>query len=570
MKKSNNSKNRLTLVAIFILAIFCALMVWPSLPASTPGVSFWNKFNFKLGLDLQGGTHLVYQADTSKLEGDLKESAVEGVRDVIERRVNAFGVAEPLVQTNVSDGEYRIIVELAGIKDTSQAIAMIGETPILEFKEQNPNFSESLTIEQTEEMAAENEKIKENAQNILNRVSVGEDFAEIARQQSEDSSASSGGDLGWATRGLFVPEFDKAIFEDLKDGEKTKELIKTDFGYHVIERLESRIAENGDEEVHARHILLKTKSAADFIDFEDAFIGTNLSGKHLKRTSVQFDSQTNEPEVGLEFDSEGKDLFADITKRNVGLPVAIFIDGVPISIPTVNMPITDGQAIISGNFSIQEAKELSQNLNAGALPVPIEIISQQTVGASLGNESVEKSLFAGLIGLIAVALFMIIIYRLPGLLAVVSLIIYTTIVLTIFEILSVTLTLAGVAGFILSVGMAVDANVLIFERMKEELKNGRRTTSAVEEGFKRAWTSIKDSNLSTIITCLILIWFGASVVQGFAITLIIGVLISMFSAVVITRTFLRVVVKNDKVGKKILWFLGINKPKTILEKILGK
>jgi len=223
--------------------------------------------------------------------------------------------------------------------------------------------------------------------------------------------------------------------------------------------------------------------------------------------------------------------------------LAIFLDGQPISIPRVNEPILSGQAVISGSFTLQDAKLLAQRLNAGALPVPIELISQTTVGATLGNDSVQKSLVAGFWGLILVAIFMILYYRLPGLLAVKALLIYTVIILALFKLIPVTLTLAGIAGFILSIGMAVDANVLIFERLKEELRAGRDLTTAVEQGFRRAWSSIRDSNISSLITCAILFWFGSSIIKGFALTLAIGTLVSMFSAITITRQVLRLIAK---------------------------
>lgn len=547
---SSVNKTRTKIVAIFILAIFCVLVVINT-PIGTPAQNFWNKFTFRLGLDLQGGTHLVYRADTSEIEGNDKSSAVEGVRDVIERRVNTFGVSEPIVQTNIVGDEHRIIVELAGVHDVNQAIQMIGETPLLEFKEVDPNFVAELSPEDIGQIEKDNEEIKQNAQVVLFRAMSGEDFVSLVREFSEDAgSVVQDGDLGFVTRGMFVPKFDEVIFDKMTEPGVYSELVESQFGYHIIKKIEER-GEGDAREVHSSHILFKLKTQAE-AEQANQWINTDLSGRNLKSSQVTFDQQSGEPQVNLEFDSDGKVLFADITARNVGKPVAIFLDGYPISVPTVQEEIKEGNAVITGRFNIKEAKELVQRLNAGALPVPIEIISQQTVGASLGQESVNKSLMAGLIGLIAVAIFMILYYRLPGLLAVVALAIYTTIVLTIFKAWPVTLTLAGVAGFILSIGMAVDANVLIFERLKEELRAGRELNSAIIEGFKRAWTSIRDSNISTILTSLILVWFGSSVIKGFAITLLIGVLVSMFSAIVITRTFLSIFGKV-----KSRWLFGV-------------
>lgn len=295
-------------------------------------------------------------------------------------------------------------------------------------------------------------------------------------------------------------------------------------------------------EIRARHILLRTISETDLRpDQQPEFVNTGLGGQHLRRATVVFDPNTGEPQVSLLFNDDGKQLFAEITKKNLQKPVAIYLDGQPISIPTVQQEITTGEAIISGTFNLVEAKQLAARLTAGALPVPITLISQQNIGASLGQESIERSFVAGLLGLVLVALFMILYYRLPGLLAVIALGIYTLLVLAIFKLWPVTLTLAGIAGFILSIGMAVDANVLIFERMKEELRRGKAPSLAVDQGFRRAWLSIRDSNVSSLITCAILAWFGTSLVQGFAITLAIGILVSMFSAITITRTFLRLI-----------------------------
>lgn len=273
---------------------------------------------------------------------------------------------------------------------------------------------------------------------------------------------------------------------------------------------------------------------------------TNLTGKDLKKAAVTFDPNTGKPQVSLEFTSAGDKKFADITTRNVGKPVAIVLDNQLISAPNVNEPILGGRAVITGNFALAEAKNLAIQLNAGALPVPLKILQQRTIGATLGVESVQKSLMAGTLGFAMVAIFMVLFYRLPGFLAVLALIIYTLIVSAIFRLSTltpypITLTLAGIAGFILSIGMAVDANILIFERFKEEIKWGKPKQIALEAGFIRAWTSIRDSNISTLITCAILYYFGSGMVRGFALVLALGVLTSMFSAIIITRTFLRIV-----------------------------
>ncbi len=433
-------KVRFTALAVFLIAIVAAFFVYPMAwdkavgkinivsPVSVPN---FVKVPFKLGLDLAGGTRLIYLADVSGVTGQDTASAMSGLRDVIERRVNLFGVSEPVIEVEHSGSDWRLIVELAGVKDISQAISLIGETPFLEFKEQRADIE---------------------TQKILN---------------------------------------------EQKAGNK------------------------------------------DYLIQDPYFQSTNLSGKYIKSAKVEFSQNTYQPEVGVQFDSEGSKLFEDLTKKNVGKQLGIYLDGLPISAPTVREPISGGSAVISGKFTIDEAKKLTERLNAGALPVPIKLISQDSVGASLGQDSLNKSVSAGLIGFLAVAIFMILFYRFPGIVAVVALLIYAVLVLSIFKLIPVTLTLAGVAGFILSIGMAVDANILIFERMKEEFRAGKGLGIAIDDGFARAWPSIRDSNISTIITTVVLYYFTTSVVRGFALTLGIGVIISMFSAIFVTRSLLK-------------------------------
>lgn len=268
---------------------------------------------------------------------------------------------------------------------------------------------------------------------------------------------------------------------------------------------------------------------------------TKLTGRELKNAMVSISQETMsaDPIVTMQFNREGKQLFADITKKNIGKPVAIVLDGKIVSAPKVEAEITSGDAQISGLNGQDEAQKLSNRLNEGILPVPAKLIAQNTIGATLGNESVKKSLIAGAIGLIMIAIFMISFYKFPGFIAVIALTLYSLFVLAIFKYIPVTLTLAGIAGFILSIGMAVDANILIFERMKEELHAGKPLNKALEEGFSRAWNSVRDSNVSSLITCFILYVLTTGFVRGFALTLAIGILVSLFTAITVTRTFLR-------------------------------
>jgi len=614
---------------------------------------------FHLGLDLQGGTHLVYEADLTTIPEEIHEEAIEGVRDVIERRVNAFGVAEPKIQTTKSGDTWRVIVELAGISDVREAIAMIGETPILEFKEQNlaealaadapewdlvteanieelayakeirakavagenfedlvMTYSESvdsiavggdtgwvtgtsfygpiieqlgyvysgMILPEVYELGSEYYILKaEEAQrdgkelnishilvcyegasrcsdpvpeleasteinSIKEEINAG-NFLELAVEHSDDPSVSyNNGSLGWVARGQMVEAFETAAF-NLPVGQ-ISEVIQTEFGYHLIYKSEERSV----REYHFREVVLPRTSIDDIV-YTGEWVNTDLSGKNLESSHVEFNPNTGVPYVTLQFNSEGDKPFSEITERNIGRPVAIFLDGQAISVPTVQQAIYGGQAIITGDFTVDEAKLLAQRLNAGALPVPIDLISQQTVGPSLGQISLQKSLIAGLIGFLLIALFMIGYYRLPGLLSVFALLMYGAIVLAIFKLLPVTLTLAGLAGFVLSVGIAVDANVLIFERLREELRTGRPFSSAIDEGFRRAWTSIRDGNVTTLLACLILYWFSSSFIQGFALTLGIGILASMFTAIVVTRILLKWFAGWKWVRNK--WLFGI-------------
>lgn len=393
----------------------------------------FGKFPIKLGLDLQGGTQLTLQTKMDKIASADRDTALESARQVIERRVNLYGVSEAVVQSSKLGNDRRILIELPGIKDSSAAADLVGRTAQLDFREMPDQFPPEAT-----------------------------------------------------TSGLPVWYYAKP---------------------------------------------------------------TGLTGADLKKASVTFgqSGKKSGPQVAISFNDEGSKKFAEITKRNVSKPLAMFLDNQPIMWPPpiVEQEILGGNAVISGNFTTAEAKQLSIQLNAGALPVPIEIIQQRSIGATLGDSSVQKSLIAGFIGIATVIIFMIAYYGIYGLIADLALLFYILFVLAIFRTglfmpqLQITLTLAGIAGFILSIGMAVDANILTFERMKEELRSGKTGKLALEAGFNRAWTSIRDSNVSSLITASILYVLGNGVVKGFATTFIIGVLVSMFSALIVTRTFLR-------------------------------
>lgn len=407
-------KRRILALALLLLGVLAGYFIYSS---ETPDAFF--KRPFKLGLDLLGGSHLVYEADTSLLASEDVNAAMTSLREIIEKRVNVFGVSEPVVQTEQvglgPEARHRLIVELPGVTDLEEAKAMIKAMPLLEFM----------------------------------------------------------------------------------------------------------LVQGGETE-----------------DEEAQFVPTGLTGRFLKRAQVEFNSRAINPSIGLEFNDEGGDLFAEITKNHVEEVLAIFLDGQLLSAPVIREEIRGGRAEISGDFTREEAKILVRNLNLGALPVPVQLISTQTIGPKLGEEMFTRGVLAGIWGLILVVVFMVVWYRLPGFLAVISLAIYIALVLSVFKLLPVTLTAAGIAGFILSIGLAVDANVLIFERVREELYRGDHITEALKEGFRRAWPSIRDANLTSIISAVVLFWFGSSLIKGFALTLIIGILISLFTAIVVTRTFL--------------------------------
>jgi preprotein translocase subunit SecD len=419
---------KIRFTALFIFLIGLGLAYFAGANVFNPN-GFLGNVGYRLGLDLKGGSHLVYEADVSGIEKDKISESMAGLRDVLERRINIFGVTEPLVQIQQSGGNQRLVVELAGIFDIGEAIKLIGQTPYLEFKTERPEAEQ------------------------------------------------------------------KAILE----AQKSKKMISED----------------------------------------PYFISSALTGRFLKNALLDFNSSTGEPTIILEFNEEGEKIFGDITRENVGKRIAIYLDGMAISAPVVREEIKSGKAQISGRFTPDEARTLVRSFNSGALPVPIRLVSQQNIGASLGEKSFNQGLSAGLYGILAVVLFLILRYRLAGFTAVLSLVFYAVLVLAVFKLLPVTLTAAGIAGFLLSVGMAVDANILIFERMREEAGKGKNIEDSLTEGFQRAWPSIRDSNASTLITSAILYWFGTGVIRGFALTLGIGVLASIFSALIVSKTFLK-------------------------------
>ncbi|KKP68198.1 MAG: Protein translocase subunit SecD [Candidatus Moranbacteria bacterium GW2011_GWE1_35_17] len=558
---SIQNKIRLKFSLVVFLAIVSIVVAYPkTVGFMSPIFDFVNKAQINLGLDLQGGYRLEYEVDTSKIDENKKEEAVQAAQDVLERKVNATGTSEALIQA-VAGNPPRIIIEYPGAKSAEDLKDLIKETPYLEFKEEKTEEEQKAEKEKFNEMLApSNETSRKSAIDTLQKIKDGGDFVALAKEFNQDpGSKDTDGVLDFMKKGDLVPQFDEVLFNgNLKNGEFYPELVETDFGWHIIKKLEEKGEEN-NKEIKAQHILFSKQTADAYQDYW-IWKETELTGKNLKDTAVVFTDQgVSEPQVQLKFDDEGAKLFAEITKRNMGKKVAIYLDNEIISAPVVQAEITAGEAVITGNFTVDEAKELKRRLNEGALPVPIKLVSQQSVGASLGKASLEKSLKAGVAGLAIVGIFMILYYRFFGFIATIALFIYSAMMISIFKLSGVvsdwpiTLTLSGIAGFILSIGMAVDANVLIFERIKEELRDGRGLESAINEGFRRAWPSIRDGNYSTILTSMILIWMGTGFVKGFAVILTIGVALSMFTAIILVRIILQFVI-GDWIAKR-LWLV---------------
>lgn len=714
---------RSTAAKVSLIILFALALSYFDLPNKyqlIPGTpAAFSDSRVRLGLDLQGGSQLDYKIDLRKVPEKDQKAIVEGVRNVINGRVNSLGVSEPNIYTSTVGNEQHIIVELAGIRDLDEAKRVVGKIIQLDFKEkreqEDPDYKENIrklaqsvlqrilanpanfnVIAQEEaQISPGNVQFQENdwkfaseisdkslsdaifaapigqvigrllegnqgytfkdnelvplagffisnvldkrdtanlpanekgleashilvsyrgaerapetvtrtkeeaqarAQELLGQLNGGANFADLAKENSDEPGATdSAGKLNSPVKegGDYVPAFTSAALKLTRPGEYS-EVTETPFGFHIIK---------ADNFVQVKYNSLFFSTAPD------PWQATGLTGEQFEHADVTF-NDVMQPIVSIKFNSEGAKLFEEITERNVGKPIAIFVGGNLISAPNVNEKISGGDAVITGRFTAQEAQELARDLNTGAIPAPIVLSGQYTIGATLGEQALKQSLNAGIIGVILVALFMILFYRLPGFIAVVALGIYTailtfliksqlplyvsiiiavvvfgaivytvlksreagwekfvTFVLACFVLFFVTfllsnpvvLTLAGIAGVILSIGMAVDANILIFERTKEELRSGRPLSSAIDAGFDRAWSSIRDSNFSSLITCGILFYFGTSIIQGFAFNLAAGILVSMFTAITMTKTLLKAVIRT-RLGEK-LWLWGYSPEK---------
>lgn len=449
-------------ILILILVILAVWVVWPANPGIHIG-SFDHPIEVVRGLDLQGGLRVLLEADVPA-ETPITKEQLQAARDIIENRVNALGVTEPVVQVA---GARRLLVELPGIEDTEQALASIRATALLEFV----------------------------------------DFSQVPRAEVANMMGLT---------------------------------IATDYGLAAEPGL-TPTPEAGEP----------TPTAGPPV-FHTVLTGADLD--NAAATAAQLSGYV----VDMQFGDSGTAAFSTYTSQHVGDILAIVLDKQIISAPSISEPITGGRAQITGNFTLEEANRLAVQLRYGSLPIPLKVVESKAIGPSLGQDSLQKSQRAGVIGLVLVIAFMVLYYRLPGVIASVALLTYAVLTFSLFKLIPVTLTLPGVAGFILSLGMAVDANVLIFERLREELREGRSLRQATDLGFGRAWPSIRDSNLSTLITCVILYWFGstfgASIVKGFALTLAIGVMVSMFTAIVVTRTLLHLILDRMERADHPAWF----------------
>jgi preprotein translocase subunit SecD len=494
-------KQRYTLRLILIL-ILIAAAVWVVLPTN-PGIhigSIDRDIKVVRGLDLQGGLRILLEADLPE-DTEVTSDQMSTVRNIVENRVNGLGVTEPIVQVA---GSRRILVELPGIGNPEEAVDTLKETGLLEF------------IEMT----------------------------------SSDFTYFDGNQILITDFGRPAPTLTLVIEESetptSTEAENTPTVSST--------ATEGNPDANTTPTVSTTETIVTTPSPSP----TPKVFHTVLTGAQLENAYVTQNPNTNEIVVAIEFSEEGGQIFSDYTSIHVGDVLGIVLDKRLISAPFINEPITEGSALISGNFTYEDANSLAIQLRYGALPVPLKVVESKTVGPTLGQDSLDKSTIAGVIGLGVVMAFMALYYRLPGVLADLALLVYATITFALFKLIPVTLTLPGIAGFVLSIGVAVDANVLIFERMKEELRAGRRLYQAIDLGFSRAWPSIRDSNLSTLITCGILYWFGstfgASIVKGFSVTLALGVLVSLFTAITVTRAFLHLVLDNIRLTEHPRWF----------------
>ncbi len=463
----------------------------------------------QLGLDLRGGLETLLEADVPASQA-VSADNLNVARQILENRANALGVSEVVMQ---SAPPRRIVAEFPGLQDPQQVIDALQHTGLLEFVDMGSTPVQAGTTIQTDFGTAANPVVTQTP---------GPTGAAVTGTSAEQLTATS---IPPTAAPTSTTEPATATVETAAAGTQTTPAPTT------------------------------TAAAA-----APTVYHTVMTGASLSTVLVEAGTQVGSTGYVIAFTLNNNAIqpFSDYTGSHIGQYLAIVLDKNVIEAPVINAKIDKGSGYIEGNFTYDSANALAIQLRYGSLPIPLKVVESQTVGPTLGAESVRRSLFAGIIGLAAVVIFMILYYRLPGFVATLALAVYAALIMMLFKLIPVVLTLSGIAGFILSIGMAVDANILIFERLKEEVRSGRTLRQAIDLGWARAWPSIRDANISTLITCIILYWFGsafgASVVKGFALTLFIGVLVSLFTAIIVTRTFLHIVLDNVKFAEHPRWF----------------
>jgi len=502
----NSTFNRI-LIAVFL--ILTTYFVYVMFDNESPVNVADKKLN--LGLDLAGGSYFVLEVDTSELADDEEiERALDSNIEVIRNRVDKFGLAEPVIQKK---GTKQIIVQLPGIKDPSRAKALLGRTALLEFK---------LVASSIQQRKAVKGIDKYFAQNQINQIRAIAEKANLAEITDEALKTPFSSYI--LSNGYIRPEYVEYFRPYVDSLFRQKSAVARGYEVAYLKSDETARLTKG-----VQFIILKSKS--------------ELGGKYLTDASWNFAGNSsnqlqssNTPEISLVFDRDGAKIFGKVTGDNIGKQLAIVLDNVVYSSPRINSKIPSGKAVITGNFTVEEADDLSNILKHGSLRAPLKIAEERTVGPSLGKDSIEKGKYAGIIGLSIIFIFMLVYYKTAGLFANIALLFNICFILAMLTMFGASLTMPGIAGIILTIGMSVDANVLIFERIKEELKLGKSVGSAIEAGFNRAVITITDANVTTLIAAVVLYSFGSGAIKGFAITLMIGIVGSMFSAIVLVKS----------------------------------
>ncbi len=519
-----NKKYRNLIILVVLLAAIYYLIPL-ILPIELP--DFWTEKRVRLGLDLQGGMQIMLEVDYAELPEDERDDAVRSAVEIVRNRIDQFGVAEPSIQRI---GRNRVLVQLPGLQEFDRARDLIGRTALLEFKLVATSDQIQDTIEQLDDYLLENHHRYAFLEEFIEEPVEDFDFLE---DDEEDE---------------FVENDD--IFSRLT----TARGIPMTISHENVSKLQQLLEDEDFQQAVPSGLMisLQREDREDPRAPRDVFVlleRTEITGSMLETARVQIGSGTdlqapNRPYVSLRFTRDGARVFETVTGQNLQRRLAIVLDGMVYTAPTIQDRIRGGEARITGTFTLEETQDLVIVLRAGNLPAPVEIIEERTVGATLGADSVRSGFFAALFGLVLVIIFIIFYYKVPGLITTLALVVNLGIVLAALTYLGAALTMPGIAGIILTIGMAVDANVLIFERIREELKTGKTVRSAVDAGFNRALVTIIDANITTLITAIVLYQFGTGPIRGFAVTLSLGIVASMFTALVMVKAIFEAVITN--------------------------